>query len=177
MSRQPYNPLAMRTVMRLALVLALAGLGYVLYSWYWPSDEGRIRDALDDLAATVSEPGGDGLGQMARAARLGGFFARDVVVDLGRGYTRIEGRDTLMALAAKAQVPGEGMDVRFVDVEIDVAPGGEDAVVHLTATVLGRGRPFESGLDAKELEMAWRKVDDTWVITRVTGVDALERPR
>ena len=167
----------MRTVMRLALVLALAGLGYVLYSWYWPSDEGRIRDALDDLAATVSEPGGDGLGQMARAARLGGFFAQDVVVDLGRPYTRIEGRDTIMALAAKVQVPGEGMDVRFVDVTVEVAPGGADAVVHLTATVASRGRPLENSLDAKELEMTWRKVDDTWLIARVTGVDTLERPR
>jgi hypothetical protein len=167
----------MRTVMRLAFVLALAGLGYVLYSWYWPSDEGRIRDALDDLAATVSEPDGDGLGQMARAARLGSFFAQDVVVDLGAPYGRIEGRDTVMALAAKAPVPGEGLDVRFVDVSIDVAPGGEDAVVHLTATVASRGRPFDSSLDAKELEMAWRKVDDTWVIARVIGVSPLERPR
>ena len=167
----------MRTVTRLAFVLALAGLGYVLYSWDWPSDEGRIRDALDDLAATVSEPGGDGLGQMARAARLGGFFAQDVVVDLGGPYSRLEGRDTIMALAAKTQVPGEGLDVRFVDVSVDVAPGGADAVVHLTATVASRGRPFENGLDAKELEMAWRKVDDTWVIARVTGVDTLERPR
>ena len=125
----------------------------------------------------MSEPGGDGLGQMARAARLGSFFAQDVVVDLGRPYSRLEGRDTIMALAAKMQVPGEGLDVRFVDVAIDVAPAGADAVVHLTATVASRGRPFESGLDAKELEMAWRKVDDTWVIARVTGVETLERPR
>jgi hypothetical protein len=167
----------MRTVTRLALVLALAGLGYVLYSWYWPGDEGRIQEALDDLAATVGEPGGDGLGQMARAARIGSFFARDVVIDLGQPYARIEGRDTLMALAAKMQVPGEGLDVRFVDVSIDVAPGGTDAVVHLTATVASRGRPFDSGLDAKELEMNWRKVDDTWLIAHVTGVSTLERPR
>jgi hypothetical protein len=167
----------MRTVTRLALGLALVGLGYVLYSWYWPGDEGRIQAALDDLATTVGEPGGDGIGQMARAAHIGSFFARDVVVDLGQPFSRIDGRDTLMALAAKMQVPGEGLDVRFVDVSIDVAPGGADATVHLTATVASRGRPFDNGLDAKELEMEWRKVDDTWLIARVTGVSPLERPR
>ena len=160
------------------ILFALGAIAYFGYRWYVASDdERRIRAALDDLAVTVGESGEDGLAQMTRAARLGRFFTPDVVVDLGPPYMPVQGRDTIMAMAAKAQVPGGGLDVRFVDVSIDVAPSGEAAVARLTATVRSRDGTVGSGLDAKELEMAWRKLDGEWLIERVTGIETLERPR
>jgi hypothetical protein len=47
----------------------------------------------------------------------------------------------------------------------------------MTATVADRGGLADRGIDARELEMAWRKVDGNWVIARVTGIETLQRPR
>jgi len=160
------------------IVVALIALGYFAFRWFLsPGDEGRIRAALDELAATVSQSGGEGLSQMTRAAKLGSFFAVDVEIDLGPPYTPFRGRETIMAMAAKAAVPGEGLDVRFVDVEVEVAPGGTDAITRMTAIVSDRSGAFDRGLDAREFEMVWRKTEGEWVIQRVTGIQALERPR
>ena len=168
----------MNRLPQVVIVVALVALGYFGYRWYaGTGDEGRIRAALEELAAAVSEPGAEGLAQMTRAAALGGFFAPDVEVDLGPPFAPFRGRDTIMAMAAKAAVPGQGLDVRFVDVEVDVAPGGADAVARMTATVAERGVAADRGIDARELEMAWRKVDGDWVIARVTGIETLQRPR
>jgi hypothetical protein len=90
---------------------------------------------------------------------------------------RAQGISMAMAMAAKAAVPGQGLDVRFVDVEVDVAPGGADAVARMTATVAERGVAADRGIDARELEMAWRKMDGDWLIARVTGIETLQRPR
>jgi len=168
----------MNRLPQIVIIVALVALGYFGYRWYAGSgDEGRIRAALEELAATVSEPGAEGLGQVTHAAALGGFFAPDVEVDLGAPFTPFRGRDTIMAMAAKAAVPGQGLDVRFVDVEVEVAPGGTDATTRMTATVADRGGRAQGGIDARELEMTWRKTDGQWVIARVTGIETLQRPR
>lgn len=168
----------MNRLPQIVIALALVALGYFGYRWYvGAGDEGRIRAALEELAAAVSEPGAEGLAQVTRAATLGAFFAADVEVDLGAPFTPFRGRDTIMAMAAKAAVPGQGLDVRFVDVEVDVAPGGADAVARMTATVAERGVAADREIDARELEMAWRKMDGDWVIARVTGIETLQRPR
>lgn len=167
----------MRTVIRIVAVVVALVAAYYAYQTLFPDDEGRIRAALDDLAAMVSQSGGEGFAQMARAAKLGSFFTRDIVVDLGPPFSPIRGRDTVMALAAKAQIPGEGFHVRFVDVTVTVDPSGLSAVVALTATVQGRSLGELQAIDAKELEMDFRQVDGDWLIDRVTGVATLERPR
>jgi hypothetical protein len=167
----------MRATTLLAATVLLALLGWLVARWYWAGDEQAIRVALDELATSVSEPAGEGVEALARAARLGQFFAPDVVVDLGQPFPVITDRDTLMAMAANAHVPGQELEVRFVDVEVKVLPGGAEAVVHLTVTAAGTGRSFDRGLDARELEMGWRKRGGTWEIARVTGVETLERPR
>ena len=163
---------------QIVIVIALVAFGYVGYRWYaGAGDEGRIRAALEELATTLGAPGAEGFAQMTRAAALGAFFAPDVEVDLGAPYTPFHGRDTIMAMAAKAVAPGQGVDVRFVDVEVDVAPGGTEATARMTATVDDRGGLLDRGFDARELEMAWRNVDGNWVIARVTGIETLQRPR
>lgn len=168
----------MNRLPQVVIVLALVALAYFGYRWYaGAGDEGRIRAALEELAAAVSEPGGEGLAQLTHAAALGAFFAADVEVNPGAPYAPFRGRDTLMAMAAKVSAPGQGLDVRFVDVEVDVAPGGTEAVARMTATVAERGALADRGIDAREIEMAWRKTDGNWVIARVTGIETLRRPR
>jgi hypothetical protein len=167
----------MRATIRIIAIVAALVAAYYGYQTWFPDDEGRIRTALDELATTVSQSGGEGLSQVARAARFGSFFTQDVVVDLGPPFSPIHGRDTIMALAARSQIPGEGFTVRFVDVAVTVDLSGLAATASMTATVQGRSLGDLQAIDAKELEMAFRKIDGEWRIDRVTGVQAIERPR
>ena len=45
----------------------------------------------------------DGLGTAARAAQIGSYFTEDAVVDFGGGSRPIQGRETLMGMAARLQ--------------------------------------------------------------------------
>jgi len=163
---------------RAGVLVLLALALYFALTRLWPDDERRIRDTLDELAAVVSAPAGDGIALVTRAAQLGSFFADDVVIDLGRPFNPIHGRETIVGLAARMQIPGEGLDVRFVDVTVDLLPGGDVAVVRLTATVRAHGQSvLDRTLDAKELEMRLRKVGGDWTIDEVLGVETIERVR
>jgi hypothetical protein len=168
----------MRTLLRLVTVVVALVAAYYAYRWYFPDDEAMIRARLDDLAATVSHSGGgEGFSTITRAAKFGTFFTEDVVIDIGGGFAPIRGRDTVLALAAKAQVPGEGFTIRFVDVSIVVDPSGLSALATMTATAQGRSLGDYQAIDARELEMAFLKTDGEWRIERVTGVEAIQRPK
>ncbi len=149
--------------------------GYFTYQWLFPGDERRIRTALDGLAATAREPSGEGLAPAARAARLGDFFTRDAVIDAGPGLPSLSGRDAIVGLAATAR-PGDGFVLRFVDIDVTVGPAGDTALVRLTATMKSRGLGDRETVDAREFLLEWRKVEGRWLIGRVTGQAAIERP-
>ncbi len=148
-----------------------------IYRWWGPGDERRIRRVLDELAAVASQPAGDGVASLARAAALGRFFTEDVVIDPGAPFQVIRGRDTLVALAAKVRPPAGEWEVQFVDVDVQVADDQMTAVAHLTATVRGAVPGDTRALEARELVVAFRKTDGAWRIARVTGVEPLERVR
>jgi len=167
----------MRTLVRIVAILVALAAAYYAYRWCFPDDEAVIRTRLDDLAATVSHSSAEGFAQLTRAAKFGTFFTEDVVIEIGGGVASIRGRDTVMALAAKAQVPGEGFTIRFVDVTVVVDPSGLSALATMTATAQGRSLGDYQAIDARELEMGWRKVDGEWQIDRVTGVETLQRPK
>jgi ketosteroid isomerase-like protein len=156
----------------LAVVAAVA-----VFRWWRPSDERRIRAVLEALAEAASEPAGEGLEPLARAAALGRFFTEDVVVDLGPSRRPIEGRDTLVALAAQARPPAGGLRVRFVDVTVTVEAGGATATTRATALVRGTVPGDPEAADARELTMGFRKVGGAWLIARVAAVEPLERVR
>ena len=168
----------MRLLLRFVLIAVALIAAYYAYRWYFPDDEAVIRARLDDLAATVSHTGGgEGFSMIARAAKFGTFFTQDVLIEIGGGFAPIRGRDTVLAIAAKAQVPGEGFIISFVDVTVTVEPSGSSALATLTATAQGRSLGDLQAIDARELEMAFLKVDGEWQIDRVTGVETIQRPR
>ena len=167
----------MKALIRIVSIVVALVAAYYAYQWYFPDDEALLRARLDDLAATVSHTGGDGFSQLTRAAKFGTFFTEDVVIEIGGGIAPIRGRETVMALAAKAQVPGEGFTIRFVDVTVAVDPSGLSALAAMTATAQGRSLGEFQAIDARELEMGWRKVEGEWRIDRVTGVETIQRPR
>jgi len=159
------------------IVTVICAVAFAIWS-SWPGEERRIRSRLEDLAATATERGGPGLGQMAHAAKLAGFFTADAVVDLGPPYPEIRGRETIMALAAKSMVPGDDFAVTFEDVAVTLGPGATSATARLTAVVSGQGpRLLNDTFDARELEIDLLKPAGEWQLHRVTIIEAIQRPR
>jgi hypothetical protein len=160
-----------RTQAALALV-ALAAAGV----WVWrsigtPRDR-EIRNRLTQLAAEFNSSTTDGLGIAARAARLGSYFTPDVIIELGQGSPPIQGRETLMAMAARLQPRTAAFQLELKDVTVDRA---DDASAEIVFTALIRRRSFSSGeqsIDAREFSATMRKTDE-WRIAHVVAIDTL----
>lgn len=161
----------------LAVVLLVAVGGFWLARTWVFGEEGRIRARLDELAEAVSieapEPYPARLG---RAVRIGSFFTEDVAVQLGAPFDDLRGRDTIVALATQAPVPEGGAEIEFVDVQVWIGPAGQRAEAVMTVTGSGIDRSGEERVDAREIEVSLAKVEGTWLIAGVRGVDPLESP-
>jgi hypothetical protein len=163
----------MRRSSALALVLALALLTAAAWH-YWPSDEREIRRRLEDFASEFNESTTDGLGTVARAARLGSFFTAGVVVEFGAGSPPIHGRDTLIGMAARLQPRTAAFEMELKDVNVEVGDGG---VAEVTLTAVFRRRSMATGeesLDAREFTLGMVKTSGEWEVNRVTAVDTLK---
>jgi hypothetical protein len=159
---------------QIALVVAVVAAAGAAYLW-WDSDERRVHRRLDSLAAVLNDRSTGELGMISRAAQLAGYLTDDATFDPGRGAGPIRGRERLLALASRAPSDGRDFRVDFLDVTVRVA--GEAATTRLTATLTTlRDRSETEMVDAREVEMAWRRTDD-WRIARITLIDALERPQ
>jgi hypothetical protein len=167
----------MRTSL-LGLVAAIAVVAGGIWAWHtwWPGDGPAIRRQLDALASTVNEEVTEGLGTVARAAEIGSYFSQDVMIDLGQGAPPIQGRETLIGLAARLQTPTAAHTLAFEDVTVDVRPGADAADVTCAATLTRRNPSTgERAVDARELQLGMTKSDGVWRIARVTAVDTLRR--
>jgi hypothetical protein len=159
---------------RIALVV-IAALGIVLAWRSWgSSDERDVRQRLDALTVDINTAAGEGLGAVARAADLGGFFNDDVVVDLGEGATPIVGRATLVGMASRLQRRTAAFHLRFDDVGVRVGPDRTTADVTLTASFAPRADATDdNSMDAREFALNLTKRSGVWRIGRVTAVDTL----
>ncbi|HEY7499972.1 MAG TPA: nuclear transport factor 2 family protein [Vicinamibacterales bacterium] len=162
---------------RLAIVAAaLAALAAA--AWYitqTPDEGDPIRKRLQAFAYEVNNSTVDGLGTEARAAKLGAFFTEDAEVDLGRGAAPIKGRETLIGMAGRLQPRTSAFSLRFEDITVAMAPGGQAADVHLTAEFIRRSiTTGDQSLDAREFTIDMRRVENEWRMHRVTAVDTLK---
>jgi ketosteroid isomerase-like protein len=159
-------------------IVAVAALAAGVWAFYtfWPSDESAIRRQLDALAATVNEDAAEGLGSVARAAQIGAYFTEDVVVELGQGMSPIQGRESVIGMAARLPAGPGGYDLQFDDVSVTVAPEGNAADVNAAAMLTRRQDPTaERSVDPREVSLGMKKVDGVWRIARATAVDTLRR--
>jgi hypothetical protein len=157
------------------LAIALAVLLAAVAGWqYWPGDERAIRRRLDEFTREFNESTTDGIGTVARAARLGSFFTEQVVVELGVGSPPIHGRETLMGMAARLQPRTAAFVVELKDVNVDV---GEGNVAEVNLTAVFRRRSMATGeesIDAREFSIGMVKTSGEWLVNRVTAVDTLK---
>jgi hypothetical protein len=159
---------------RVAGVVALAAVAFLLWRSRASDDERVIRERLDALRTEVNSSAADDPGSIVRAANIGSYFTEDVVVDLGQGTAPIRGRLTLMGIAQRLEPRTAAFRLELDDVGIEMTPGAATADVTLTASFIQRSiSTGEESRDAREFALALTKTDGTWRIARLTAIDVL----
>jgi len=160
----------MKIVSRLIGVIALAALGFWLWTVFFPSPEKIIQKRLAKLAREASfSPDESDLIKMADAQNLAAFFSSNAEVNItisGHGQQTINGRDEIR-MAALASRQQTSLDVKFPDIIVTVAPDKTSATAEVTvdATVSG-----EHDAIVQELKIDFQKTDGHWLINKVQTV-------
>lgn len=168
----------MKTVFRIVLIVALAALGVWLWTVLFPGPDKVIRRRLLELARTASSsPNESDLTRLAVARSVAGFFSAQVelklaVPELGQRDSMDREEITQMVYVARSRAGG--LQVRFPDINVTVAPDKQSAVVNLTveATISG-----ERDRLLQEMKFTLRRVDGQWLITRIETVQTLSQSR
>jgi ketosteroid isomerase-like protein len=163
-----------KTVFIIAAIVA-AGMVIWLVTQDW--DQRRIRKNLNRLAAVALKPRGtaiEGIDLFKRVAILRSLFTEDCVISPGEPVPQIRGLDELSAIFSQGINMVAELKVLFKDVSVSMAPGRAGATATMTAEGIGTdlqggGRQFE----AREIEMAWKKVGGKWKIALVKEVKTL----
>jgi len=164
----------MRTRLGVAIAVVVAALAA---AWWWTGHDeaATVRNRLTALAADINASAGEGLGSLARAAQIGGYFTPDVVVDLGPGSTPIRGRDTVMAMAARLQPRTTAFTLKLADINVALDEAKTSGTVDLTAEFTRRAPGADDALDAREFALKVVKADGAWQIAQITAVDPVRR--
>ena len=161
-------------VLRLVVLLVLAGLGYWGWRVWFPGPEEVIRKRLNELAQAASFTGNEGtLAKLAGAQALTTFCTPDVeiTVDIpGHSRQTLTGHDELLQAAAGARSYANGCNVEFFDILVTVAPDKNSAVAELTAKA---NVPRERDFYVQELKFALKKVEGKWLISHAETVKVL----
>jgi hypothetical protein len=156
----------------IAAVALLGAAGF----WYWRAStpaEREIKRLFADFAAEFNAATTDGLGTVAKAARIGQYFTPDVVIELGQGSPPIHGRDTLIGMAARLQPRTAAFVLELDDVTVEML---DPARAEVTFTALIRRRSLGSGeesIDAREFAGEVVEAGGRWQVGRLVAVDTL----
>lgn len=155
-----------------AVILLVVGVWYLSQATDETVD---VRRRLQALCDDVNSSTTDGRGPEARAAQLGTFFTDGVEIELGGGAAPIRGRATVVSMASRLQPRTAAFKLKFEDVTVAIAPGGNTADVHLTAEFIRRDLSTgEESLDAREFTLEMQRASGAWQIQRVSAVDTLK---
>ena len=164
----------MKIVFRIVLLAGLAALGIWLWTVLFPRPEKVIRRRLTELARTVSSSANESnLTRLAAARSVAGFFSTNVEmnVDLPElGQRNSMDREEIPPMVVMARSRAGGLQVKFPDINVTVAPDKHSAVVDLTVEANISG---ERDRLLQEMKFTLQKIDGQWLITRVETVQTL----
>ncbi len=159
---------SMKCVFRFALVAAVVVLGWWGWRTLFPNPRLVIRHRLESLATLASFSPGEGrLARLAAVQKIGGYFSENVQIRLnapGTDLRSIENREDLLQAAAAAAGSAKNVKVRFLDENIQLLPGNQEAVVDLAVRAdVGDDKDTV----AEGLKISMKKIKGAWVLTRV----------
>ena len=166
----------MKNLLRLILLVVLIALGIWVWHILFPNPQKIIRHRLNKLAQLASVAPNEGnFSRVACVEKMGAYFTDNAEVNLnipGESLV-LNGRAELTqaALAARSSANG-GVSAEFVDINIDMGPNNQSAMVDLTLHA-----KVGSDKDAiiQELEFTFKKIKGDWLISRVATVQTLRR--
>lgn len=160
----------------LALLLAAVVLALAAAS-VWRSDRRQIQRRLDALAKTASVAGSETpVERLARASRLGTFFAEDVMIQTSQDRSSfVGGRQAVVGMAVQGAAAYGSINVAFEDLKIAVTDPST-ATVYMRATV-SEAAPQGGLLEARDVTLTLSNVNGEWLVSRGEVLRALDRPR
>lgn len=165
----------MKTVSRLVLLAAVAGLGVWLWMLLFPSPEKVVRNKISALAAAATfDARVSNLIRASKASSVAGMFASDaqiVIETTGAGARTLSGSDEIREAAIGGFGTLPSLNVQFLDITAQVGADRQSAEANCTAQVrVGEGKDYE----VQELRFRLRKIDGDWRISRVETVKTLQ---
>jgi Domain of unknown function (DUF4440) len=156
-----------------AVLLVL--IGYFAYQW-WFNPARAIKQRLGDVAAALSVPAPDSdIARIERLAELRRYLADDVRVDVG-GAQPVTSRDAVLGLVASFKPASGGVDVQFVDTQVNVesdSSGRAYLTVEVTTPDRQTGQPT---VDSREAVVTLVRRGGEWLITSAESRPAPTRP-
>jgi SnoaL-like domain len=164
----------MKTAFRLIFLAAVAVLGFWLWTILFPSPEKVVLKKMSSLAATATVSVQDSnLIRAARAANLVDFFTTDAEIILNvpdLPNRTLSGHDEIRETALAVLTNVKTLNVQFLDVTAQI--GADKQVADVSCTVkVNTGDSKDYGVE--ELHFQFKKVDGTWLISRVETVKTL----
>lgn len=164
----------MKIILRVVLLAALVALGVWLWTIFFPSPEKIIRRRLAAVAKLVSFTTNESsLARLASAESLTGYFATNVEVNINTGESgqrQFVGRAQIRQAVLAAHSAFGSLSVKFLDVDVDVAPDKTSATADVTVDANVAGQP---NAILQEVKITLRKIGGQWLITRVETVRIL----
>jgi len=150
-------------------------IGYFAYQW-WFNPARAIKQRLGDVAAALSVPAPDSdIARIERLAELRRYLADDVRVDVG-GAQPVTSRDAVLGLVAGFKPASGGVDVQFVDTQVNVesdSSGRAYLTVEVTTPDRQTGQPT---VDSREAVVTLVRRGGEWLITSAESRPAPTRP-
>ncbi|HUA68084.1 MAG TPA: hypothetical protein VMA13_06005 [Candidatus Saccharimonadales bacterium] len=164
----------MKIFFRIVLLAALGALGVWLWTILFPSPEKIIRRRLDEVARHVSFAPNEGtLARVASAQSLADYFATNVEVNINTSEgdrQEFVGRSQITQAALGARSVVQSLKVKFLDVDVALAPGKQSATADLTVDANISGQP---NAIVQEMKITLQKINGQWLITRVETIRIL----
>lgn len=140
-------------------------------------DEYRIKKNLKLLAASVSkyrDIDEEGIAFLKKVARMKSLFFKDCTIMVGKPVPVIQGIEELIAFYTHAMRTVSEIKVTFHDISVVVEEDRKTAKTLMTAKA--DSPDLQEGgdsIDAREVEMIWKKYEGKWKITTVNEVKIL----
>lgn len=164
----------MKIVFRLILLAALVALGCWLWTILFPSPEKIIRRQLDEIGKYASFTASESaLARLGAARKLAGYFSTNAEVHLDTretGQYNLIGKEQILQSIVAAQSERGSMNVKFLDVEVIVAPDKKTATADLTVDA---NVSDQQNAIVQEVKINLQKINGQWLITRVQTIRTL----
>jgi hypothetical protein len=164
----------MKIAFRLVLLAVVIGLGFWLWTIFFPAPEKVVLKKIASLAATATFSAGDGnITRANKASNLIGYFSNDAEISVDApelGAHTLSGRDEIRETALRAFTGLAALKVEFLDVTVRI--GADQQIADVSCTVrVNAGDKKDYGVE--EMHFQLKKVDGDWRITRAETVKTL----